>query len=222
MPFVRTPISIYLVAGRKSSPATITLLSDRELDTLALGQTDPWLLATNDEDVALTSGELVVHSVLDMDNSEATIMALTMSNDTNTTHVTTTSDHGDDTSVELDEVGDLAGSQIDLDGIIDLDLGIWVSDSSCIMRNKKGDASFAELNASDFAKFVCRLFSRDAVHGEPALCVVNEAEVLTSLLDGDDVLEAGGVGGIGADLAIDLDQALHDNGLDFAAVKRIL
>lgn len=88
--------------------AAVALLGDGELDTLALGKGDPGLLLADDEDVALTGGELVVNGVLDVDDVEATIVTLTVGDDTNTTHVTTTSGHGDHTSVEADEVLDLA------------------------------------------------------------------------------------------------------------------
>lgn len=71
-------------SGRNLS-ATVALLCDRELDTLALGQTDPRLLLADDENVALTGRELVVNSVLDVDDVEASIVALTVSDNTNTT-----------------------------------------------------------------------------------------------------------------------------------------
>jgi hypothetical protein len=85
--------------------------------------------------VGLTSGELVVNSVLQVDNVEASVVALTVSDDTNTTHVTTTSDHDDHTSVELDEVGDLAGGQVNLDGVVDLDGRVGVADSTHILAS---------------------------------------------------------------------------------------
>jgi hypothetical protein len=65
-----------------------------------------------------------------VDNVEASVVALTVSDDTNTTHVTTTSDHDDHTSVELDEVGDLAGGEVDLDGVVDLDGWVRVTDAT--------------------------------------------------------------------------------------------
>ena len=47
---------------------------------------------------------------------------------------------------------------------------------------------------------------------EASLHVVDDAEVLSSLLDLDDVHEAGGELGVGPGLAVDLDQALlHDS-----------
>ena len=99
------------------------------LDTLALGEGDPRLLAANDEDVALTGSELVVNGILDVDDVETTVVALTVSDDTNTTHVTTTGGHGNNTSVEADEVGDLASGKVDLDGVVDLDGGVGVTDA---------------------------------------------------------------------------------------------
>lgn len=100
------------------------------LDTLALWQTDPWLILANNEDVILSSSELVVNSVLDVDNVEASIVSLTMCDDANTTHVATTSDHCDHARIETDEVGYFAGSNVDLDCVVDLDCRIWVSDTT--------------------------------------------------------------------------------------------
>lgn len=50
----------------------------------------------------------------------------------------------------------------------------------------------------------------------------HQAEVLISLLDGDDVHEASGVGGISADLAVNSDQALLQDGLHLLARQRVL
>lgn len=99
------------------------------LDTLALGEGDPGLVLANDENVRLTGGEGVVNSVLDVDNVETTIVALTVGDDTNTTHVTTTSTHDNNASVEADEVGDLASSKIDLHRVVDLDSRVGVADA---------------------------------------------------------------------------------------------
>ena len=90
------------------------------------------------------------------------------------------------------------------------------------MRNQEWYATLAQLHPLDFAKLVFRLFSGDAVDGEAALGVVDEAEVFASLLDANDVHEAGRIGGVGAHFAVDLDQALHDDRLDLAAVESIL
>ena len=150
--FGYTPLrQTHLVAGQSVRPPAIPLLRNAELDTLALRQGDPRLLAADDEDVRLTGGKLVVDRVLNVDDVETTVMTLTVSDDTDATHVATTGGHSDHTSVEADEVGDFAwqeggvsdglwsglgvrgwvvwcgltGREIDLDGIIDLDRWIW-------------------------------------------------------------------------------------------------
>ena len=122
-----------LLASKGVSAAAVALLGDGELDTLALGEGDPGLLLSDDDNVGLTSGELVVNGILQVDNVEATIVTLTVGDDTNTAHVTTTGDHDDDTSVELDEVLDLAGSKVNLDGVVDLDGGVRVTDATRIV-----------------------------------------------------------------------------------------
>lgn len=122
-------ISLRLLAGQGGGAAAVTLLGDGELDTLALGQGDPGLLGADDEDVGLTGGEGVVNGVLDVDDVETTIVALTVRDDADTTHVTATGDHGDGAGVELDEVGDLASGKVDLDGVVDLDQRVRVADA---------------------------------------------------------------------------------------------
>ena len=90
------------------------------------------------------------------------------------------------------------------------------------MRNQEWDAALAQLHPLDLAELVLSLLASDAVDSETALGVVDEAEVLAGLLDGDNIHEASRVGGVGADLAIDLDEALHDNGLHLATVEGVL
>lgn len=93
---------------------------------------------------------------------------------------------------------------------------------SRIMRNQEWDTATSELDALDLAELVLSLLSLDTVDGETALGIVDEAEVLASLLDVDNIHEAGGEGHVGADLVVDLDQALHDNGLGLAVVEGVL
>jgi len=112
--------------GHLNSTTTISLLGDRQLDTLAFWQTDPWLLLANDEHIALSSSERVVNGIFDVDNVETTIVSLAVSYDANTTHIATTSDHSDHTSIESNEVGDLPRGEVDLNGIVNLDGRIGV------------------------------------------------------------------------------------------------
>ena len=93
---------------------------------------------------------------------------------------------------------------------------------ACIMRDQEWDATLAQLYSLDLAQLVFRLVFGDAVDGETALGIVQEAEVLAGLFDADNVHVAGGIGGIGADFAVDLDQTLHHDGLGLAGVEGIL
>jgi len=187
------------------------------LNTLALGQGHPWLVLSNDKDVAQTGGKGVVNSVLDVNNIETTIVSLAVGDNTNTTHVATTGNHGDSTSVEPDEVGDLSSLKINLDGVVDTNVGVRVTDSAGIVSDEVGNTLLSELDPLDLAQLVGSLGFGDTMDGETTLGVVHETEVLTSLLDRDDVHKAGGEGRVSANLSVDLDQTLHDNCLDLTA-----
>lgn len=122
--------------------AAVTLLSNGELDTLTLGQGDPGLVLANDEDVALAGGKGVVDGVLDVDNGEAAVVALAVGDDTDTAHVATAGDHGNGAGVKLDKVGDLAGGQLNLDGVVDLDGGVGVADTGNLHVSIRRGAKF--------------------------------------------------------------------------------
>jgi len=90
------------------------------------------------------------------------------------------------------------------------------------VRDQEWDSALAQLYFLDLSKLVFCLLCLNSVNCEAALGIVNQAEMLSCLLDADDIHETSWVGRVGADLAIDLDQALHDNGLDLACVESIL
>jgi hypothetical protein len=171
-----------------SSTTTVTLLRDGQLDTLLLGERDPGLVTlTNDKDVGHTGSELTVKGVLDVDNFETTSVTLTVGDDTNAAHVTTSSDHADIANFELDEVGDLGALNIVTDGVVSLDQRIGVTDGATVVGENVGDTLGTELNLANLAKLVLGLLLSDAVDGETALNVIDEAELLTSLLNRDDI-----------------------------------
>ena len=60
------------------------------------------------------------------------------------------------------------------------------------------------------------------VEDEASLNIVEHAEVLVGLFDGDDIHEPNWVVSVGADLAIDLDEALHEDLLDFLLGQGVL
>ena len=90
------------------------------------------------------------------------------------------------------------------------------------MRNQEWHSTATQLHALDTSQLVFSLLSGDAVDGETALGVVDKAEVLASLVDGDNVHETSRVCDVGANLAVNLDVALHHDALGFAVVEGIL
>ena len=127
------------------------------------------------------SRECTVQHILNVDDIEPTHVALTVHNDTRTTHVTTTSDHDNVTSIELDIVGDLALLEIEADSVVDLDQGIGVTDGTAIVGDDVGDALVANGDLADLEELIGGLLGGDAVDGEPALDIVKETEVLVGL-----------------------------------------
>jgi hypothetical protein len=201
----------------------ISLLSNGELDTLALGQRDERLVAlTDNENVSESGNKLVVKSVLDVDDIEATLMSLSVGDGADSAHVSTSGGHDNVTVLKLDERGDLAGGQVDLDGVVDLDERVGVPDGSAVVGDEVGDTLLANLDSLDLAELVSSLLIGDSVDGKSALDVVDKSEVLAGLLELDDIHEASGESGVGSDLAVDLDQSLHENGVNLSAVQGVL
>lgn len=60
--------------------------------------------------------------VLDVDNVERSRMAFTMTEDTNTTNVTSGGNHDQVSSIEFDVIGDLASGQVQNNGVVDLNM----------------------------------------------------------------------------------------------------
>ena len=93
---------------------------------------------------------------------------------------------------------------------------------SRIMRNTVGNAASAKLDTLDLAQLVGRLLASYPVHSVSALGVENETEVLAGLVERDDIHQSSGESGVGANLAINLDKALHEDGLDLTSIEGVL
>ena len=103
-----------------------------------------------------------------------------------------------------------------------LDDRIRVSDGTPVRGVEVRDPLRPGLHLPDAAQLVLGLGRRDAVDGESSLHVVDDAEVLPSLLNLDDVHEASGELGISPRLAVNLNQPLLHNGLHLLGGQGIL
>lgn len=86
-----------------------------------------------------------------MHDIEASVMPFPMRNDTHTTHVASAGRHGYNARIEADEVGDLPGREIDLDGIIDLDRGIRITDPTTPATQQPRQSMFSPPSDSSTA-----------------------------------------------------------------------
>jgi hypothetical protein len=120
-------------------------------------------------------------------NIKTTNVLLAVCDDTSTTHVTTTGDHDNVTGIELDAIDDLVLLEIELDGVVDMDEGVGITDCSAVVCDNVGDTTGTYSDPADLEELVSGLLGSDAVDGETTLDVVEETEVLAGLLDGDDI-----------------------------------
>merc|ERR1719312_1503506 len=149
-------------------------------------------------------------------------MPLPRHNGSHTSTVSPSSAHAEDASVEPDGILDLASGNVHLDAVVNPDGRVWEANGSTIRGVQEGDILRSSLDLTDTAQLVLSLSCGDAVHDEPALHVVDDAEVLAGLLDLDDIHEASWKLGISPELPINLDQALLTDSLDLLHGKGIL
>ena len=102
------------------------------------------------------------------------------------------------------------------------DYGIRISDGAPVRGVEVRNPLRPGLHLPDAAQLVLGLGRSDAVDGESSLNVVDDAEILPSLLNLDDVHEASGELRIGPGLAINLNQPLLHNGLHLLGGQGIL
>eukprot|EP00928_Gymnodinium_smaydae_P060357 TRINITY_DN4399_c0_g1_i1.p1 TRINITY_DN4399_c0_g1~~TRINITY_DN4399_c0_g1_i1.p1 ORF type:complete len:116 (-),score=2.54 TRINITY_DN4399_c0_g1_i1:54-368(-) len=88
------------------------------------------------------------------------------------------------------------------------------------MRDRVRNALGPFLHLLDPAQLVGRLLLGHLVQHKATLGVVEEAEALLRLVDLNNVHEASGVEHVGADLAVDLNEALHDDHLALTVAFR--
>jgi len=213
----------HLCLRRTLPSAKVALLSDRELDALALRQRNPRLVAiTNDKNISDTRREGTIKRVLHMNDIEATNVLLTVHNYTSTTHVTSASNRHEITGVEVNEVSNLVLHKIELDCVVRLDGRVRIADCATIMGDNIRHALVAESDFANLAKLVYSLLRSNAMDGKTTLDIVQETEILARAFNRNNIHETGWVGVVSADLAINFNQALMGDFGHLAVVEGIL
>lgn len=180
-------------------------------------------------------------AVLDVDDFERTRVAFSVGNDTNTSLVSTTSDHGDVSDFELKVSGDLSGLDVEFDRVSELDSRGWVANSASIVGDNVRNGSGSGLsglssqdrvaasgglgtlgNLSHLKELESGFGVGDSVESESSLDIVQKTEVLVGFWDGDDILETGWVVKVSSDFVVNLDEASHDDHHGFLTSQSVL
>lgn len=129
-----------LVGARLDGHSLVTLLGDAELDSLALWQRDVSLGALSDgEDVGQSGGEHVTVGIFHVDNFEGSWMFLTVDDGADTTQITSSCDHNQVAGFEFDVIGDFAGRDVDLNGVVDSDGWVGVTHGATVRCDQVWD-----------------------------------------------------------------------------------
>lgn len=182
----------------------VTLFNERLSETLLGGEGNDGLGGSlSDDDTVLLSGaEGVVVGILNVGNVVRTVVDLNVLEDTDSADIVSSSNENAGTVLELEASIDITGDEVELDGVVDVDLGVRVSDGSTVMGDDVWDRVFADALLVDLAEFELGLLLGDLDGGEASLDIVEDSEVLSGLGDGDDVHESEGESVVSADLVV--------------------
>ena len=128
-------------------------------------------------------------------------VTVTVNDGSNTANVMSTDGHSNVTNIERDKVGDGSVLDIELDGVVNLHVRIGVTDGAAVVGHDvrdsgslaggEGVASDGGLlggsNLLDTEELELGLSFRDSVEDEASLDVVEKTEVLSGLVEGDDI-----------------------------------
>lgn len=177
--------------GGGATPSGLALLEQALLDALAARQRDERLGAlADDKDVLQSRGERVAGGVLDVDDVERALVLLDELDDADATQVATADDHAEMTDAKLDDLGDLARFDVDLDRVVDLDQRVRVANRARVVRDDVRHALGADELVAHAAQLELGLGRQNLVHRKAALDVVQQAVVFVRFGDRDDVCSA--------------------------------
>jgi len=202
----------------------LLLFKRSQTDTLFSWERDPWVLALADhENVADSGGERVASSISDVDDIETTDVSVSVDYNSDSSNVVTRSDHAQVAGFELSGLNDLAGSDVELDGVVDVDFWVGESEGSTIVGNNVRNLVGADSLLGDLAELVFSFLSADVSEDESALYVVENSVKLTSLLDADNIHKTSWESRVSSDLAVNSDVSflVIDNHSDFSSSKSV-
>lgn len=135
-----------------------------------------------------------------MNHIKRTRVSLSVGDHTASSQVGTSGHHAQVTSVTLDETSNFAGLQIDMSGVVHLDEGTRVRMGHTMRDSFCAQKIFLTLHHSNLASL--------GVTRKATLGVAGQTEVLSGLVDADDIHQTSGGGYVCSDVAINLNEPL--------------
>lgn len=163
-------------------------------------------------------------------------MSIARNDSSDTTNIVSSGDHGELSDLELDVIDDLVVLKGDLDGVVNVNKRVRVADGASVVGDNErngGSATGLERVGSngvlvsphqlaDTAELEGGFLLVNRHEGESSLGVVQQTEVLSGFVKGDNIHESGWEVHISADLLVDLDETVHDNDLHLSTGERVL
>jgi hypothetical protein len=120
-------------------------------------------------------------------NIKVTNVLLAMHDNTRSAHVTTSSNHDQVSGIKFSDADDLILGEVKPDGIVHSDRGVGITNCTSVMGDNIGHASVAESDLLYLEKLIDRLLRRNPVDNKAAFDIVQQAEVVVRLLNGEDI-----------------------------------
>lgn len=150
---------------------------------------------------------MVLGRVLDMGNLIRTWMVLNMHESTNTTDVITSSNDDSGTILTFDNLVNFTGLKVQLDGVVLIDFWVGETESSSVVGHNVRNLVLAKTLSLDLAELKAGFLTVNADWLEASFDVVENAESLVCLFDGDNILEAKWEPWVSSDLVVNFDEA---------------
>ena len=210
-------LNIFFSLG-SSGISEVSLLDNREV-VVSLKKGNFGSLGSNNEDVLESGGELKTIFVLNVDNFVRSRVLLESLDGSNSTDVISSGDHNFSSNFEFEAGSDFVGSQVELDGVVDLDEGVGESEGSSVMSDNIRDSLGTHSSSLNSAELEFGFTRGDLGKSESTFAVIEESVVGFSLEEGDNIHESDGEFVILSDLSVDGDVTVlsKDDHLGFSS-----
>jgi hypothetical protein len=165
--------------------------------------------SSDNENVSETGTERTSLDILDGCNGKGSLVLLDVLELSNTSSIVTLGDVYHSSNLELEDVAHLSGSDINLDRVVGLNIGIGETKSTSIVGDSNGNLVGSDVSLGDLDKLVRSLLLGNTVKNITSLGVEKKTEDISGLLKLDNVHESSGEMLVGADLSVNLYASLE-------------